>query len=213
MRASSSVHRLLLVETAAHCAAAAVKSWVTALDEQPARAAQASRQALGTVKAGLCRGECLTALCLLGRSGPPDSRVSELCQAVLPVQRSKPSCELHHAGTHSLLSCCAARKYSLERKRSCCACWRAGPGADAQCVAARALRGLLVACRVLHHLRVEAGVAGRQQDGRRARAEVAPASAQPRAQAAGGVCHGRASRLPLAGALVCFEACARLFKH
>ena len=52
MRASSSVHRLLLVETAAHCAAAAVKSWVTALDEQPARAAQASRQALGTVKAG-----------------------------------------------------------------------------------------------------------------------------------------------------------------
>ena len=50
MRASSSVHRLLLVATAAHCAAAAEKSWVTALDEQPARgAAQASGQALSSV--------------------------------------------------------------------------------------------------------------------------------------------------------------------
>lgn len=147
---------------------------------------------------------------LLGLSGPTDSGMSQQYQAVLPAQRSKPSGDLHHAGPHRLPSCCAAKTSSLKRKRSRCAWWRAGPGADARCIAARALRGLLVARRVLHHLQVEAGVAGRQQDGRRARAEVAPARAQPRAQAAGGVCHGRASRLPLAGALVCIEACAQL---
>ena len=89
MRASSSVHRLLLVETAAHCAAAAEKSSVTAFDEQPARAAQASSQASSTVRAGYCRGQCRTAQWLLGMSGPTDRKMPLLYQALSAPPRRR----------------------------------------------------------------------------------------------------------------------------
>ena len=50
----------------------------------------------------------LTARWLPGMSGPIDSGMSQLYQAMLPAQCSKPS---------RLPSCCAARKFSLQKGR------------------------------------------------------------------------------------------------